>query len=295
MFRGAYTALITPLRHDRLDEPALVRLVEQQLSAGIDGLVPCGTTGEASTLSMSEHLRVVELTVQTAAGRVPVLAGAAANDTRKAVELARACKQLGVAGTLQVTPWYTKPTQDGLVAHFSAIAEASELPVVVYNVPGRTGVDLLPETVATLARHKHIVGIKEATGDMVRASRIRELLGPDDRFTLLSGDDFTLLPFLALGGHGVISVTSNVAPAWIYTICRAAAAGRWDEARTWHYKQLPLARALFGQPNPIPVKSAMALLGRCSAEMRLPLISIDPHSRDGQALSDALQTLGLLS
>jgi len=295
MFRGAYTALITPLRHDRLDEPALVRLVEQQLSAGIDGLVPCGTTGEASTLSMSEHLRVVELTVQTAAGRVPVLAGAAANDTRKAVELARACKQLGVAGTLQVTPWYTKPTQDGLVAHFSAIAEASELPVVVYNVPGRTGVDLLPETVATLARHKHIVGIKEATGDMVRVSRIRELLGPDDRFTLLSGDDFTLLPFLALGGHGVISVTSNVAPAWISTICRAAAAGRWDEARTWHYKQLPLARALFGQPNPIPVKSAMALLGRCSAEMRLPLISIDPHSRDGQALSDALQTLGLLS
>ena len=295
MFRGAYTALITPLRHDRLDEPALVRLVEQQLSAGIDGLVPCGTTGEASTLSMSEHLRVVELTVQTAAGRVPVLAGAAANDTRKAVELARACKQLGVAGTLQVTPWYNKPTQDGLVAHFSAIAEASELPVVVYNVPGRTGVDLLPETVATLARHKHIVGIKEATGDMVRASRIRELLGPDDRFTLLSGDDFTLLPFLALGGHGVISVTSNVAPAWISTICRAAAAGRWDEARTWHYKQLPLARALFGQPNPIPVKSAMAALGRCSAEMRLPLISIDPHSRDGQALSDALQTLGLLS
>ena len=295
MFRGAYTALITPLRHDRLDEPALVRLVEQQLSAGIDGLVPCGTTGEASTLSMSEHLRVVELTVQTAAGRVPVLAGAAANDTRKAVELARACKQLGVAGTLQVTPWYTKPTQDGLVAHFSAIAEASELPVVVYNVPGRTGVDLLPETVATLARHKHIVGIKEATGDMVRVSRIRELLGPDDRFTLLSGDDFTLLPFLALGGHGVISVTSNVAPAWISTICRAAAAGRWDEARTWHYKQLPLARALFGQPNPIPVKSAMAALGRCSAEMRLPLISIDPHSRDGQALSDALQTLGLLS
>ncbi len=295
MFRGAYTALITPLRHDRLDEPALVRLVEQQISAGIDGLVPCGTTGEASTLSMSEHLRVVELTVQTAAGRVPVLAGAAANDTRKAVELARACKQLGVAGTLQVTPWYTKPTQDGLVAHFSAIAEASELPVVVYNVPGRTGVDLLPETVATLARHKHIVGIKEATGDMVRVSRIRELLGPDDRFTLLSGDDFTLLPFLALGGHGVISVTSNVAPAWISTICRAATAGRWDEARTWHYKQLPLARALFGQPNPIPVKSAMALLGRCSAEMRLPLISIDPHSRDGQALSDALQTLGLLS
>ena len=295
MFRGAYTALITPLRHDRLDEPALVRLVEQQISAGIDGLVPCGTTGEASTLSMTEHLRVVELTVQTAAGRVPVLAGAASNDTRTAVELARACKQLGAAGTLQVTPYYNRPTQDGLIAHFSAIAEGSELPVVVYNVPGRTGVDLLPETVATLARHKRIVGIKEATGDMVRLSRIRELLGPDDHFTLLSGDDFTLLPFLALGGHGVISVTSNVAPAWISALCDAAAAGRWDEARALHYQQLPLARALFGQPNPIPVKSAMALLGRCTAEMRLPLLSIDPQTREGQALSDALQTLGLLS
>ena len=168
-------------------------------------------------------------------------AAEAGNDTRKAVELARACKQLGAAGTLQVTPYYNKPTQDGLVAHFSAIAEASELPVVVYNVPGRTGVDLLPETVATLARHRRIVGIKEATGDMVRISRIRELLGPDHPFDLLSGDDFTLLPFLALGGHGVISVTSNVAPAWLANLCHAAAAGRWDEARALHYKQLPLA------------------------------------------------------
>ena len=294
MFRGAYTALITPLRHDRVDEPALTRLVERQIADGVDGLVPCGTTGEASTLSTSEHLRVVELTVQAAAGRVPVLAGAAANDTRKAVELARACKQVGAAGTLQVTPYYNRPTQDGMVAHFLAIAEASELPVVVYNVPGRTGVDLLPETVATLARHPRVVGIKEATGDMVRLARIRELLGDNDRFALLSGDDFTLLPFLALGGHGVISVTSNVAPAWISALCSAAAAGRWDEARALHYRQLPLCRALFGQPNPIPVKSALALLGRCTAEMRLPLLAIDPQSREGQSLADALHTLGLL-
>ena len=294
MFRGAYTALITPLRHDRVDEPALTRLVERQIADGVDGLVPCGTTGEASTLSTSEHLRVVELTVQAAAGRVPVLAGAAANDTRKAVELARACKQVGAAGTLQVTPYYNRPTQDGMVAHFLAIAEASELPVVVYNVPGRTGVDLLPKTVATLARHPRVVGIKEATGDMVRLARIRELLGDNDRFALLSGDDFTLLPFLALGGHGVISVTSNVAPAWISALCSAAAAGRWDEARALHYRQLPLCRALFGQPNPIPVKSALALLGRCTAEMRLPLLAIDPQSREGQSLADALHTLGLL-
>lgn len=293
MFRGALTALVTPLRNDRVDEPALVALVQRQLAAGIHGLVPCGTTGEASTLSTAEHLRVVELVVQTVAGRVPVLAGAASNDTREAIELARACKQLGATGTLQVTPYYNKPTQAGLAAHFTAIADASDLPLVVYNVPGRTGVDLLPETVAGLARHPHIVGIKEATGDMVRAARIRELLPDPERFDLLSGDDFTIFPFMALGGHGVISVTSNVAPQWISSLCDAAAAGRFDEARSWHYKQLPLARALFGQPNPIPVKSALALLGRCTAEMRLPLVAIDPQSREGQALADALHSLGL--
>ncbi len=295
MFRGAYTALVTPLKHDRLDEPAISRLAERQISAGVHGLVPCGTTGEASTLSTAEHLRVVELVVQAAAGRVPVLAGAASNDTRHAIELARGCKQLGAAGTLQVTPYYNRPSQAGLVAHFTAIAEASELPVVLYNVPGRTGVDLLPETVATLARHPLIVGIKEATGDMTRAARILELLGDHDQFDLLSGDDFTVHPFLALGGHGVISVTSNVAPRWLASLCDAAAAGRWDESRTWHYRQLPLCRALFSAPNPIPVKSALARLGLCAADMRLPLQAIDPHSREGQALDDALQTLGLLS
>lgn len=293
MFRGALTALITPLRGDRVDEDALAALVEQQISAGIDGLVPCGTTGEASTLSTAEHLRAVEVVVQAARGRVPVLAGAGANDTRHAIELARGCKQLGATGTLQVTPYYTKPTQAGLVAHFTAIAEASGLPVVVYNVPGRTGCDLLPETVAQLARHPEIVGIKEATGDMVRAMRIRELVGEGSDFSLLSGDDFTILPFLALGGHGVISVTSNVAPAWVAGLCDAAAAGDWEAARAHHYRQLPLARALFGQSNPIPVKAAMALLGRCGPEMRLPLLAIDPASREGQALADALHTLGL--
>jgi 4-hydroxy-tetrahydrodipicolinate synthase len=293
MFRGAYTALVTPLRNDRVDEPALVDMVNAQLAAGIHGLVPCGTTGEASTLSTAEHLRVVEVVVQTVAGRVPVLAGAASNDTRHAIELARACKQLGAAGTLQVTPYYNRPTQAGLAAHFTAIADATDHPVVVYNVPGRTGVDLLPETVAALARHPRIVGIKEATGDMARIARIRELLPDPDRFDLLSGDDFTIFPFLALGGHGVISVTSNVAPAWLANLAAAAAAGRWDDARAWHYKQLPLARALFSQPSPIPVKSALALLGRCTAEMRLPLVAIDPHSREGQALADALHSLGL--
>lgn len=294
MFRGAITALVTPLRHDRVDEDALVRLVEQQIAAGIDGLVPCGTTGEASTLSTAEHLRVVELTLQAARGRVPVLAGAASNDTRKAIELARACKQLGAAGTLQVTPYYTRPTQAGLVAHFTAIADQSDLPVVVYNVPGRTGVDLLPDTVAELARHPKIVGIKEATGDLNRAARLRELLRDRPHFALLSGDDFTVFPFLALGGHGVISVTSNVAPAWVAGLVDAAFGGRWDEARALHDRHYPLARALFTQPNPIPVKAAMALLGHMTGEMRLPLVAIDPNSREGLSLADTLQTLGLL-
>lgn len=294
MFRGAITALVTPLRHDRVDEDALVRLVEQQIAAGIDGLVPCGTTGEASTLSTAEHLRVVELTLQAARGRVPVLAGAASNDTREAIELARACKQLGAAGTLQVTPYYTRPTQAGLVAHFTAIADQSDLPVVVYNVPGRTGVDLLPDTVAELARHPKIVGIKEATGDLNRAARLRELLRDRPHFALLSGDDFTVFPFLALGGHGVISVTSNVAPAWVAGLVDAAFGGRWDEARALHDRHYPLARALFGQPNPIPVKAAMALLGHMTGEMRLPLVAIDPNSREGLSLADTLQTLGLL-
>ena len=294
MFRGAITALVTPLRHDRVDEDALVRLVEQQIAAGIDGLVPCGTTGEASTLSTAEHLRVVELTLQAARGRVPVLAGAASNDTREAIELARACKQLGAAGTLQVTPYYTRPTQAGLVAHFTAIADQSDLPVVVYNVPGRTGVDLLPDAVAELARHPKIVGIKEATGDLNRAARLRELLRDRPRFALLSGDDFTVFPFLALGGHGVISVTSNVAPAWVAGLVDAAFGGRWDEARALHDRHYPLARALFGQPNPIPVKAAMALLGHMTGEMRLPLVAIDPNSREGLNLADTLQTLGLL-
>ncbi len=298
MFRGTYTALATPLHHNQLDESAICRLAEQQISAGISGLVPCGTTGEASTLTTREHLRVVELVVKTAAGRVPVLAGAGANDTQKAIELARACKDLGATGTLQVTPYYNKPPQAGLIAHFIAIAEASDLPVVVYNVPGRTGVDLLPESVATLARHPGIVGIKEATGDMIRIARIRELLdhsGIGDNFDLLSGDDFTLLPFLALGGHGVISVTSNIAPQWLVNLCTAAATGDWNSARTWHYRQLPLCRALFAAPNPIPLKAALAILGRCGPEVRAPLLAIDPQSHEALTLADTLQSLGLQS
>ena len=290
-FRGAITALITPMRDGEVDEPALAELVESQIAGGIDGLVPCGTTGEAATLSVAEHLRVVRVVKEAARGRVPVIAGAGANDTRKAVELTRACHELGVDAVLHVTPYYNKPTQAGLIAHFSAVAQAAPVPVLVYNVPGRTGVDMSAATVGKLAAVPGIVGVKEATGDLHRAAQIRELCGPD--FALLSGDDFTILPFLAVGGDGVISVVSNVIPGVIADLCRAAAAAVWERARDLHQRQLPLTRALFLQSNPIPVKAAMALLGRCGPELRLPLLPLDPDAPEGRALAAELDRLGL--
>ncbi len=292
MFRGAYTALVTPMRDGRVDREALERLVDEQIAGGINGLVPCGTTGESPSLSHAEHIHVVEVVVQAVRGRVPVLAGAGSNSTHEAIELARACKELGVAGTLQITPYYNKPTQEGLVAHFTAIADAVGLPIVVYNVPGRTCVDLLPETCARLAQHPLLVGIKEATGDMTRACRLRELCGPD--FAMLSGDDFTILPFMAVGGDGVISVGSNLVPQLYSRMCEAASAGRWDEARDLHYKQLPLARALFATTSPIPVKQAMAALGKMTAEMRLPLVAIAEDRPEYQNILRELRNLELL-
>lgn len=292
MFRGAYTALVTPFRDGRVDDGALVALVEAQIRGGINGLVPCGTTGESPCLSYAEHIHVIEVVMRAVAGRVPVLAGAGSNCTREAIELSRACKELGVAGTLQITPYYNKPTQEGLVAHFTEIADGVGLPLVAYNVPGRTGVDLLPETVAKLAKHPLVVGVKEATGDMIRASRIRELCGPD--FALLSGDDFTLMPFLAVGGDGVISVGSNVVPEMFVALCDAARAGRWDDARARHYAHLPLTRALFSTTSPIPVKHAMALLGRMGVEMRTPLVPLGEDRTELAAIRRELEALGLL-
>lgn len=292
MFRGAYTALVTPMKNGRVDDEGLKRLVEAQISAGIHGLVPCGTTGESPALSHEEHVHVVEVVMRAARGRVPVLAGAGSNSTREAIELSRACKELGVAGTLQITPYYNKPSQDGLVAHFTAIAEDVDLPMVVYNVPGRTGVDLKANTAAHLAEHPNVVGIKEATGDMLRAARIRELCGPD--FALLSGDDHTVLPFLAVGGDGVISVTSNPAPKLMADLCNAAREGRWDDARKLHYDNLPLCRALFSASNPMPVKTAMAMLGHCEPEIRLPLLLIPEDSPHYGPIRDALRELELL-
>lgn len=278
LFQGVYTALITPMSADgSLDEAALARIVEAQLEGGVHGLVPCGTTGESTTLSHAEHVRVVEAVVRRVDGRVPVLAGAGSNSTHEAIELTRACRDLGVTGTLQVVPYYNKPPQAGLVRHFEGIADAVDLPIVLYNVPSRTACDLQAATVARLAQHPNIVGIKEATADMHRAAQVRELCGPD--FCLLSGDDFTMLPLWAVGGDGVISVVSNPAPRLIRDLWDAFAAGDLARAQALNFRHLPLTRLLFVEPNPIPVKAAMHLLGLAGLEARSPLL---PLASDGE-------------
>jgi 4-hydroxy-tetrahydrodipicolinate synthase len=281
------------MKDGRVDDAALTQLVEAQIAGGIDGLVPCGTTGESSTLSHAEHIHVVEVVMKATDGRVPVLAGAGSNCTREAIDLARACKELGVAGTLQITPYYNRPPQEGLVKHFEAIADEVGLPIVLYNVPGRTGCDMLPETVARCAQHPMIQGIKEATGNMFRAAQIREMCGPD--FALLSGDDFTLLPFLSLGGDGVISVVTNVQPSLMADMCKAVTEGKLDEARALHYKQLKLCELLFADANPIPAKLAVSMMGIGGTEVRSPLRALEADSELGQKLAACMRELGVLN
>lgn len=289
--KGALTALATPMSNDTVDVPALERLVEYQIEGGIHGLVPCGTTGESATLTAKEHLLVIETVIRVTNGRVPVVAGAGSNSTHEAIDLVKECERLGADATLQITPYYNKPTQEGLVAHFEDIAKASSLPMVVYNVPSRTGCDLLPETLAILAENPKVIGVKEATGDMIRAARVRELCG--DGLSLLSGDDFTILPLLSLGGDGVISVGSNVAPALFSGLCNAAAEGRWDEARRLHYRQLPLSRAMFASSNPEPLKAALTMLGIIGPQLRMPL-QVLPQDHPARAqVREVLDTLEL--
>jgi 4-hydroxy-tetrahydrodipicolinate synthase len=278
MFTGVITALVTPFRRGAVDEEALRSLVEDQIANGVDGLVPVGTTGESPTLTFEEHIRVIELTVQAAAKRVPVIAGTGSNATREAIELSLAAKKVGADGLLQVTPYYNKPSQEGLFRHFKAIAEACPLPTVVYNVPGRTGCDLLPETVARLAELPEVVAVKEATGSAARASQVLARL--PSRVAVLSGDDATAFPLYALGARGVISVISNVAPADMAEMWDHAAAGRWTEARTLHYKLLPISEGLFIEANPVPVKSALAMMGRIADELRPPLYPLAGPNRE---------------
>ena len=270
LFKGVITALITPLRDGKVDEAAFRTLLERQIAAGVHGVVPMGTTGESASLHLEEHRRVVELCVGIAAGRVRVIAGAGSSSTDKSIELVRHAKTVGADGALVVTPYYNRPSQAGMAAHFEAIAEAVQLPVVLYNVPGRTGVDLANETVARLAAHPNIVGIKDATGDMARVSWMRANI-LDQQFDLISGDDPSYLGYHAHGGVGVISVTSNVAPEAMVALHEAAAAGDYAAARQWQDRLIGLHKGLFLDNSPSPSKYALARLGLCTEEVRLPL------------------------
>ncbi|SRR6266700_214432 len=278
MFTGIITALVTPFRNDAIDENALRALVEDQIKNGVDGLVPVGTTGESPTLNFEEHIRVIKIVVEAAKKRVPVIAGTGSNATKEAIELSQEARKVGADGMLQVTPYYNRPTQDHLYRHFKAIIDAVPLPTVVYNVPGRTACDLLPETIARLAELSPIVGVKEATGSALRASQILARVG--DRVALLSGDDATAFPLFALGARGCISVVSNVAPAEMSAMWDAAAAGDWKKARELHYKLLPLGEGLFVEPNPVPVKAALAMMGRIADELRPPLYPLSQGLRE---------------
>lgn len=274
MFNGALSAIITPLRDGEIDEPALRDLIEWQIQNGVDGIVPCGSTGESATLSHPEHEQVIKIAVEQSRKRVPVIAGTGSNSTAEAIRLTSFAREVGADGALLVSPYYNRPTQDGIVRHYRAIAQSVSLPLIIYNIPSRTGSMILPETLAQLADVPNIVGVKEASGSMDQASDIRRLCG--ERLTILSGDDSLTLPLSALGAKGVVSVISNVMPRETHELAAAALSGDMTRARELHYKMLPLVRALFLETNPIPVKYAVSLMGKCTAEMRMPLTTMSP-------------------
>jgi 4-hydroxy-tetrahydrodipicolinate synthase len=290
MLQGAITAIVTPFKDGKLDETAYRELLEFQVKGGIHGIVPCGTTGESATLSHEEHKRVVESCVDQVKKRVPVVAGTGSNNTAEALELTKHAQAAGADYALLITPYYNKPTQEGLYQHFKTIADKTSIPIVVYNVPSRTSVNLLPETVARLAEFPNIVAIKEATGDLKQCAKIVELCG--EKITLLSGDDFTVLPLLAIGGKGVISVVSNVVPDDMSGMCDAFARGDLAAAQKLHYKMWPLMEAMFYETNPTPAKTALKLMGKISGEVRQPLCSMSTANED--KLRQVLQKYGLI-
>ncbi|UCE86025.1 MAG: 4-hydroxy-tetrahydrodipicolinate synthase [Deltaproteobacteria bacterium] len=290
MFEGVLTALITPFRDGAVDERAIHELVERQITAGVDGLVPCGSTGESATLSHPEHRRVVEVVVAAARGRVPVIAGTGSNSTSEAVELTRHAKEAGADGALLISPYYNKPTQDGIVAHYAEIAQRTAFPLIAYNIPARTASNIEPATMARLAELQQMVGVKEACGDLHQISEVIARC-PDD-FCVLSGDDALTLPILAVGGDGVICTTSNVAPSQMVELVRAFRAGDLARARAVHQKLLPLFDVLFCETNPIPVKAAVALRGLASDEIRLPLTRLSEPKRERLQL--VMKEFGLL-
>ena len=277
MFKGSIVAIVTPFKNNRVDEKAMGDLIEWHISEGTDAIVPCGTTGESATLDYDEHYRVIEHTIQVVNGRVPVIAGTGANSTDETIMMTRKAKELGADGALLVAPYYNKPTQEGLYRHYRKVAEEVNIPIVLYNVPGRTAVNMLPETVARLTEVKNIVAIKEATGNMAQVSDVLGLCG--DRITVLSGDDFTTFALMALGGKGVISVSANVAPRDVSEMCRAFENGDIDESRRLHFKLEPLNKAMFIETNPIPAKTSLSMMGKIEEEFRLPLCSMSDENR----------------
>jgi 4-hydroxy-tetrahydrodipicolinate synthase len=290
MFKGSMVAIVTPFKNGKVDEKALGDLIEFQIRNGTDAIVPCGSMGEPATLSHEEHCRVVEFTVQTVNKRVPVVAGAGSNATAETVDLVKYAKKAGADGVLLITPYYNKPTQEGLYQHFKKTAESVDIPILLYNVPGRTGVNMLPATVARLREFKNIVGIKEATGDLKQISELIRLCGRD--FDVISGDDHTTYPLLCIGGVGAISVTANIVPADAAALFDAFFTGKREDALKLHYKMEPLHDAMFIETNPIPVKTALALMGKIDEEFRLPLCA--PADANKARLKKALKDYGLL-
>jgi 4-hydroxy-tetrahydrodipicolinate synthase len=290
MFSGSIVAIVTPFKDGQVDEEAFRELIEFQIVNGTRAIVPCGTTGESATLNVEEHARVIDIALEAVNKRVPVIAGTGGNSTSEAIELTEHAKKVGADATLQVTPYYNKPTQEGLYRHFKAIADAVPLPQVLYNVPGRTSVNMLPETVARLAELPEVVAIKEASGNLGQMAEIVRLAG--DKITLLSGDDNVTLPVLALGGKGVISVVANIEPKDSADLVKVWEEGRVEEAKALFYKLFPLCQAMFFETNPIPVKTSLALMGKIQDEMRLPLCPMSPANLG--RLKKALADYGLI-
>ena len=290
MFKGSIVAIVTPFKNDKLDEKALSDLIEWHIAEGTNAIVPCGTTGESATLNYDEHYRVIELTIQVVNKRVPVIAGTGANSTSETIMMTGKAKKLGADGALLVVPYYNKPTQEGLYRHYKAIAEEVDIPIVLYNVPGRTALNMLPQTVARLAEIKNIVAIKEATGDMAQASEILRLCS--NKLAVLSGDDFTTFSLMALGGKGTISVSANVAPKDVSEMCRALEEGNFDKARKLHFKLEPLNKSMFIETNPISVKTALSLMGKIQEEIRLTMCPMSSDNKD--KLKNIIKNYGLI-
>lgn len=290
MIEGSIVAIVTPFKGGKIDERALGDLIEWHISSGTNAIVPCGTTGESATLEYEEHYRVIEIAIKAVNKRVPVIAGTGANSTDETVMITKKAKKLGADAALLVSPYYNKPTQEGLYRHYKTVADEVKMPLILYNVPGRTAVNILPPTVARLAEIKNIVAIKEATGDMKQVSEVIRLCG--DRLAVISGDDFTTLPLLALGGKGVISVTANVAPREVADMCRFWKEGKYEKARALHYRLEPINYAMFIETNPIPAKTALALMRKIREEFRLPLCEMSDANKE--KLRKTIKDFGLI-